>query len=91
MGIELELTAAMQLGDAVHDFFESDVGRYIVGCVEQEIEAAFIAFEKVDPTDIIKTREIQNRIWRARSFITWLSELIMGAEQAKQTIMESEE
>ena len=86
-----ELMATAMLGRDAEDFIGSDVGRYLLGCAEQEKEEALAALSKVLPWRRKKIQELQNKIWRADSFLQWVSELIITGRQAIQTMDEKEE
>ena len=76
------LSAEAILGDEAKRFLEGDLGRYMRGVADQEVEKAILELEEVDPGDAKKVREIQNRIWRARNFPAWLVELVQRGEEA---------
>lgn len=83
-----ELFAEAILGRDAEDFVNSDVGRYVIGCAEQEAFEATDQLKKVYPWRKNKIIELQNKIWRAESIQTWLSELIIKGRQAQQQLEE---
>jgi len=82
MTTEDQLIAEAIMGDEAKKFLEGDLGRYMKGVADQEVEEAIIDLQDTDPTDTKKVWEIKNRIWRARNFSTWLIELVQRGEEA---------
>jgi hypothetical protein len=80
--MEDELSAEAILGDEARKFLEGDLGRYMRGCAEQDVQEALLDLEDADPEDHKKIRDIQNKIWRARNFPVWLNELVQRGEEA---------
>ena len=79
-----ELYAEGIMGRDAEDFIQGDLGQYLIGCAEQEIKTATDALKKVHPWRTRRIRELQNEIWRAESFQSWLSELVIRGRQAVQ-------
>ena len=80
---ELEtLIAEAELGEEARAFLQSDLCKCLLGMAKQEVDAAQQGLEQVDPSDINKVRELQNKAWRGRQFEAWLTELIMNGDQA---------
>ncbi|HIJ83832.1 MAG: hypothetical protein HW380_210 [Magnetococcales bacterium] len=75
--------AEVDLGLQCQRFFNSDVGRYLLGRAAQEIQEARDLLEQVHHEETGNVRQLQNRIWRARSFITWIDEAIRDGEEAE--------
>ncbi|MBF0109267.1 MAG: hypothetical protein HQL76_08835 [Magnetococcales bacterium] len=75
--------AEVDLGLQCQKFFTSDVGRYLLGRAAQEIQEARDLLEQVHHEETGSVRQLQNRIWRARSFITWIDEAIRDGEEAE--------
>jgi hypothetical protein len=88
MSVDLLVAEAM-LGRDASEFLASDVGRYLLGRCEQEIETAQDALSRVSPWRRNRIRELQNEIWRARSVRGWLIELV-DAGKAAEDILEHE-
>ncbi len=86
-----ELVAAAMMGQDAEDFVKSNIGGYLVGCAEQEKEEALVALARVLPWRRRKIQELQNRVWRADSFLQWISELILTGRQAIDTLDERNE
>jgi len=83
-----ELYAEAIIGRDAEDFVNSDIGRYVIGCAEQEANEAIAQLKNVYPWRRRKITELQNKIWRAESIQTWISELIIKGRQAQQQLEE---
>lgn len=83
-----ELLAEAILGKDVEDFLNSDIGKYLIGCAEQEAVEAMNELKTVSTWRKRKILDLQNRIWRAESFQKWLGELIISGRQAIQQLDE---
>jgi len=83
-----ELFSEAIVGRDAEDFVTSDIGKYIIGCAEQEAEEATDQLKRVYPWRTRKITELQNKIWRAESIQSWLSELIIKGRQAQQQLEE---
>lgn len=79
---EESLVAEALLGDEAKKFLTGELGRFLLGCAEQDAKLAASGLEDVDPSDQKKIRDLQNRVWRARSFEGWLNELVQRGEDA---------
>lgn len=84
------LIAEVDLGRQAKEFFASDLGRYILGCATQEIQEAQMGLAEVNWWNIWKVRKLQNKIWRARSLIGWMADLVRQGKQAEVTLTEGE-
>lgn len=78
------------LGREAVDFFHSDIGRYMVGCAQQEYAIASAKLKKVAWWRKRRIQELQNEIWRAEQFMVWLRDLIIRGKASEQSL-ESEE
>ena len=87
------LFAEAVLGRDVHDFLTSELGRYIVGCAEQEYKEAVLLLEKVPAWRWRRVRDLQNQMWRAKSLLAWLRDLLVAGTSAEHVLddMEHEE
>ena len=86
--MDKNLLADAILGKDAEDFVQSEIGKYLIGCAEQETLDAITQLKKVYPWRRRKITELQNKIWRAESFQTWLAELIISGKQATQQLEE---
>ena len=83
-----ELYAEAVLGQDAEEFIQSEIGRYIIGCAEQEAQEAILQLKTVYPWRRRKITELQNRIYRAESIQSWLGELVIIGKQALQQLDE---
>lgn len=81
--------AEILLGDDIDTFFKSDIGQYIVGRAQQEIDDAVIKLKTVTPEDIKQVRKLQNRINVAEGSLLWLQEALISGKQAMETLQEN--
>lgn len=86
--MDKEILAEAMLGKDAEDFVNSEIGRYIIGCAEQESADAMNQLKSVYPWRHRKITELQNKIWRAEALQTWLAELIIKGKQAIQQLDE---
>ena len=85
------LIAEVDLGHQAREFFDSDIGKYVLGCVTQEIQEAQMKLAEVRWWNIWAVKEQQNRIWRARKLIGWLADLVRSGRSAENALAEAEE
>lgn len=85
------LFAQAILGKQAELFFESDLGRYVIGCAMYEEKQALKELREVNPHDAVKVSELQIKIKVATSAIKWLNEAIITGKQAKDTLETREE
>ena len=78
------LAAEALIGDDSEAFMRSELGRTVLGIAELEAQDAIQELKSA--SDLVHIRELQNRIWRAESFGSWLTELIDRGSQAIQAI-----
>lgn len=86
-----ELIAEAELGEQAEAFMESDLGRYFVGCCDQEIESAQERLKVADPENARVIRQLQNDIWRAESAKRWFAELIAAGKTAIEVLRDEQE
>lgn len=79
-----ELVAAAELGEEARLFLESDLGKCLLGIASQQVIAAQLDLETVEPTEIEKIRKLQNQARLGRQFEQWLRELLHDGENAMQ-------
>lgn len=84
--MDTELVAEAVLGRDAEDFIQSDIGRYIIGCAEQESYEAMDQLKRIYPWRRRKIQELQNKIYRAESIQSWLAELVIKGKQAIQQL-----
>lgn len=85
---EREYFAQAQLGEEAIQFLHSNLGRYLHGCAQQEVEALRDELEKIDPDRRLsffsrrKLRRLQKEAQAARYFMRWLAEAIQQGNYA---------
>lgn len=80
------LFAEAALGRDVEEFISSDVGRYLLGRCEQDIKDAQDKLAVVSPWRRNRIKQLQNEIWRAKSIVRWLSEIVSAGKQAEAVL-----
>ena len=83
--------AEAQFGIEVEHFRASDVGRFILGRADSEIEFARDELEKVDPNDARAVQAVQNRVAVARLITGWLDEAVRNGRIAESQLRQAEE
>jgi len=82
--------AEADLGRQAQEFLTSDLGRYMVGCAQQEHQEAVRQWKRTAFWRVRRIRELQNRAWRAEQFMFWLRDLIIRGRSAERLLGESE-
>ena len=82
------LMAEAVLGRDSAEFLGSELGRYLLGRCEQEIQDAQEKLSVVSPWRRNRIRQLQNEIWRAQSVSGWLAELVSNGRQAEAVLDE---
>lgn len=80
------LFAEAAIGRDAEDFLKTDIGRYIIGRCEQEIDEAQELLSKVSPWRRRRIQELQNKIYRAKSLKGWLVELVDSGKAAEAVL-----
>ncbi len=80
------LWAEAVLGKDAEEFFNSELGKYLTGCAEQEEKEALDALANADASEYKQIVMLQNRVWRARAFMGWLQELVVAGKQAASAL-----
>jgi hypothetical protein len=82
------LMAEAVLGRDAEEFLNSELGRYMTGRCEQEIQEAQDQLSRVSPWRRRRIQALQNEIWRAQSVKGWLAELITNGKAAEVALEE---
>jgi hypothetical protein len=83
---------ALVLGDQAHDFFNSDVGLYVLQRTQEKIDAAKTKLIQCDPFKYQDVMAYQNEIKIAEHGVKLLNELIIAGETAERNLkLESDE
>jgi hypothetical protein len=85
---EETLFAEAILGKEAEDFLKSELGRYLIGRAEEIQQEALELLSTTHPWRRRRIQQLQNEVWRARSFQEWLAEMIMAGRQAEQVLDE---
>lgn len=80
------LIAEAVLGRDAEVFLSSDLGRYMLARVEEEEQEALDALANVAAWRRRRISDLQAKLWRARSFKNWLTELIVAGKQALEQL-----
>lgn len=80
------LMAEAILGRDAEEFLASELGRYMLGRCEQEIQEAQQELSTVWPWRKRRIQALQNKVWRAQSVKDWLGELIANGKAAEAAI-----
>lgn len=88
---ERELFARSHLGVKAREFLESDVGKYLQGRAQQDIEQAQVDALECSPWTWLGRRKLlklQHKAGIAKSFLKWIVEAIQDGEVAYQELSE---
>lgn len=83
------LMAEAVLGRDAEEFMSTDIGRYLLGRCEQEIDEAQELLSRVSPWRRNRIQELQNQIYRAKSLKAWLVELVNNGNAAEAVLSEN--
>jgi hypothetical protein len=70
-------------------FMESPIGRYLTKRANDEIESAMQELRHADPDSSKTIRDLQNKAYRAESFLQWMGEAVTEGENAERTFIEA--
>lgn len=87
MNIDTSL-AERDLGEKCQAFLNTEVGQYLQGVAEQDVQLCATALLTVDPTDVETIRKIQFKAHTAQNFLTWLDDAITNGHMAGQLLLE---
>ena len=82
--------AEIALGRDAEEFFHSDLGRYMVGCAQQEYSEAGAKLKTVQWWRVFRITELQNQMWRSEQFMVWLRDLIIRGRAADMVLREDD-
>lgn len=85
-----ELVKEVSFGIETEAFLQSTLGRYLIKQAEDERDAALIDFRSADTSDAKLMAKIQNRVWRAEQFQTWLAEIVQAGWNAEALLKQQE-
>ena len=85
------LFAEADMGREAHEFLFSPVGRYLLGCAQEEHRDAISKLKRTAFWRFRRIQQLQNEIWRAEQFMLWLRDLIVKGQAAEQALVAREE
>ena len=85
------LFAEAAIGRDAMEFFHSDLGRYLVGCAQQEYQEAMTKLKGTPWWMFWRVNALQNQAWRAEKFMVWLRDLILSGTKANLELADREE
>lgn len=71
-----QIVAQILLGEESEEWFNGNLGRYALGCANQEVSSAIAGLIECDPEDTMRIRSLQYQIHRATGSIEWLYDLV---------------
>lgn len=83
---EESLYAEVMLGQELITFLNSDLGRTLRGMALQDLQSAKDALMQADPDDTSEVRRLQFKGAVAQSFMQYLQEIAVRAENAEQAL-----
>lgn len=83
--------AEAALGRDASEFFRTDVGRYMVGCAQQDHAEAMSKLKTTAPWRRRRIQQLQNEARVAEMFLTYLRDLIIRGKSAERSLEEREE
>jgi hypothetical protein len=85
---DIDLINVARIGIDAEAFSKSDIGKFLIGKAQAEIEAATSELIAADPADVKANTEIRNKIHIARMFLVWLDEAIQVGRLAHDQLQE---
>jgi hypothetical protein len=76
-----EYVRAIHIGQEAERFFKTEVGRIVYDNAIDEIEEGHARLEVAQTLEDV--RDAQNQVWRGKSIIQWISELIELGDEAR--------
>ena len=83
-----DLLSIARIGIDAEAFSKSDIGKFLIGKAQAEIEDATNELIGAEPDDIRANRNIRNRIHVSRMFLVWLDEAINVGRHAHAELQE---
>ena len=88
---DLSLFAAADLGEKARSFLGTDLGRYLKGCAEQQINDCSRQLLTVSPNNTDEIQLLQGKAQTASNFLIWINEAIGMGDNAFQQIQQQQE
>lgn len=80
--INLKLFNTVDLGQAAHEFVNSQIGRALLQYAEEDITEASLKLVNVDPTDVGQILALQRRAGAAQLVLEFLNDALCAGDQA---------
>lgn len=80
------LVAEYDMGDQAEEFFNSDLGKYMIGCAQQDVQDAHMKLSKTLPFRWRRIQSLQNDIRVGEMFLLYLRDLIIRGRAAGQAL-----
>lgn len=80
------LYAEAIIGKDAEEFLNTDLGRYMIARAEEEEREALHELATVWAWRRRRIEQLQAKLWRARSFKGWITEMIVSGRQALQQL-----
>lgn len=77
-----QLQAEVIIGKDAEQFFKTDLGKYVLGCAQQDIDRATQELMQADPNDAKEIIRLQNQANVAQTAIQWLNDAIIIGRNA---------
>jgi hypothetical protein len=78
-------------GKQVEQFMNTDIGKYLMHRATEEVIEAFAEFKKCDAREGKAIEKVQNKIYRAESFKSWLTDAVLDGVAAYNILEDREE
>ena len=88
---DLSLFAAADLGEKARSFLGTDLGRYLKGCAEQQINECSRQLLKIHHANAKEIQLLQSKAQTASNFLTWINEAIGMGDNAFQQIQQQQQ
>lgn len=88
MGQDNQIIKSIDFGFEVEAFLQSNIGKYLIGRAEEEVEAAVESLKSVDPENPKEIRGLQHKISVAENIQYWLADAIQAGHNAQEQLQE---
>ena len=88
---DLSLFAAADLGEKARSFLGTDLGRYLKGCAEQQINDCSRQLLTVHHANANEIQLLQNKAQTASNFLIWVNEAVGMGDNAFQQIQQQQQ
>jgi len=90
MMTEQDMFKTAQIGIEAEKFLSTDLGIFLLGKAEMELETGFSLLLDALPTDYATITKLQSQCKRALNFKSWLAEAIQSGEYAVRELRQDE-